>query len=145
MAMPAYTVLLIFALVHTALALLALARAERGHLPWGEVAQGVAEVCCALLLRLYFDPPFRGTLGWTAWPVFLFALAWSVVRWGRMVWALAEESEPPTSSSLGALGLGLSGGVRRVIGILWHVGFVAPSLVCGAFVLLGFARDLPPR
>jgi hypothetical protein len=143
--MPVYTVLLIFALVHTALALLALARAERGHLPWGEVAQGAAEVCCALLLRLYFDPQFRGALGWAGWPVFLFALVWSVVRWGQMIWGLAEESEAPTGSLLGALGLGLSSGMRRVIAILWHVGFVAPSLVCGAFVLLGFAGDLPPR
>lgn len=143
--MPVYTVLLLFALVHTALALLALSRAERGGLPWGEVAQGVAEVCCALLLRLYFDPPFRGSLGWVAWPVFLFALAWSVQRWGRMIWGLAHESEAPAGSVLGAFGLGLSSGARRVAAILWHVGFVAPSLVCGAFVLLGFAADLPPR
>jgi hypothetical protein len=140
-----YTVFLIFGLVHTALALLAFARAERGSLPWAEVAAGVAEVCCALLLRLYFDPPFRDTLGPSAWALFLFALTWSVMRWATMMWGLAEDSEPTAGSILGALGVGLSSGMRRIGGILWHVGFVAPSLVCGAFVLLGLAGELPPR
>ncbi len=143
--MAFYTVFLVFGLAHAALALVAVARAERGHRPWGEVAQGIAEVCCALLLRLYFEPSFRPALGLAAWPTFLFALAWSVVRWGRLTWGLAQESEPPVGSVLGAFGVGVSSGVRRVGQIVWHVCFVAPALVCGAFVLLGFARELPPR
>jgi len=143
--MAFYTVFLLYGLVHTALALLAFARAERGSLPWPELAAGIAEICCALLLRLYFDPPFSDILGASAWLVFLFALAWSVERWARLIWGFAEDDDPPAGSVLGALGLGVSSGARRMLAIAWHVCFVAPSLVCGAFVLLGFAQELPPR
>ena len=142
---PFYTALLLFACARTGLGLVAVARVARGDRPWPLVAQGGAEVCCALLLRTYFDPPFRGTLGWTAWPVFAFALVWSAVVWTRRVWSLTASEEASALSALDAFGLGMSSGLRGVLGVLWHVGFVAPSLICGGFVLFGFAAELPPR
>lgn len=135
--MNAFDLILLYGIAHTLVAVLALARAERGALPWGEVAAALAEICCALLLRLWFDPPFRATLGWAAWPLFFYALVWAFARWTRLLWGLAEEDEAPPGSILGALGVGLSSGARQLGSIAWHVAFVAPSLVCGAMALLG--------
>jgi hypothetical protein len=132
--------------VRAGLGALAFAQAAPGERPWPLLTQGAAEICCALLLRIYFDPPFRQTLGGSAFPIFFYALAWSAVVWMRRVWSLAEEGdEPPPYSRLMAFGIGLGSGGRTLLGILWHVGFVAPSLICGGFVLFGLAAELPPR
>jgi len=137
-----YDVILLYGIAHTAVALgtLPAALARRGRTAWGEVADGVAEICCALLLRLWFDPPFRATLGAAAWALFAWAAVWAFIRWTRMLWGLAGEDEAPAGSLLGALGIGLSSGARQFAAIAWHVAFVAPSLVCGAMALLGIAR-----
>jgi hypothetical protein len=144
--MPVYTVLLVFAVVRTGLALVAYGRAVPGGRPWPAPVQGAAEICCALLLRTYFDPPFRGVLGAAIYPMFAFALLWSVIVWARRIWALTggvDDVESP--SILGAFGLGVESGAVQIARVLWHVGFVAPSLVCGAFVLFGLAGELPPH
>jgi hypothetical protein len=143
--MPVYTVLLILASVRAALALVALARSRPGSRPWSAAAQGAAEICCALLLRLYLDPPFRQAAGWWIYPAFVFALIWSVGVWIVRLWALTGGEttlEPP--SILGAVGVGVESGAVQVGRVLWHVCFVAPSLVCGGFVIFGLAAEMRP-
>jgi len=141
--MPVYTVLLIFALVRSALALLALARSAPGERPWTAVVQGAAEVCCALLLRTYLDPPFLRSVGFWIYPAFGFALLWSLGVWVVRLWALTGGDpglEPP--SITGALGLGVESGAVQVARVLWHVCFVAPSLICGGFAIFGLADEM---
>ncbi len=139
-----YQLILIVALVRMALAIGAVIFAEPDARPWTAPLQGAAEICCALLLRLYFDPPYREVLGLWAWPVFAYALVWSFAVWVRRLWRLADEEEPPPQPSvLGTFGVAVEDSVAQVAGIAWHIAFVAPALVCGGFVLFGFAAELP--
>lgn len=118
--------------------------AEPGRRPWTAPFQGAAEICCALLLRLYFDPGYRDRLGAAAWPVFGYALIWSAAVWLRRMWSLADDDDVlPQPSVLGTFGVAVEGGVAQIAGIAWHVLFVAPALVCGAFVLFGLVNELP--
>jgi hypothetical protein len=145
--MPLYDIMLVLALARTGFGLVAIGFAPPGHRPWATLPQGAAEVCCALLLRTYLDPPYRATLGGTIYPVFFYAAGWAGVVWLRQLWALGglgeEGDAPPALSRLDALGLGVSSGFKQVAAIGWHVLFVAPSLVCGAFVAFGLVDELP--
>lgn len=140
--MPIYTIMLVLASARTGLGLIMAARLS-GWSAWTPAVQGAAEVCCALLLRAWFDPPFVATLGGAIYPVFAFALIWSVAVWLRRLLGFIEEDEdtaPP--STLGAFGLAMSEGARRLVAVVWHVFFVAPSLVAGAFVVFGLAGEI---
>lgn len=139
--MPIYTIMLVLASARTGLGLIMAVRLS-GRGAWALPVQGAAEVCCALLLRTWFDPPFVATLGGAIYPVFAFALIWSVAVWARRMLGFLEEDEdtaPP--STLGTFGLAMSDGARQLVAVLWHVGFVAPSLVAGAFVVFGLAGE----
>ena len=63
----------------------------------------------------------------------------------RRLWSLTEDDEPPQYSPLMAFGVGIGSGASTLLGVMWHVLFVAPSLICGGFVLFGLAAELPPR
>ena len=141
-----YQVLFIVALARTGVALVALTVAPPERRPVPAVVQGIAEICCALLLRLYADPSFYPRIGAWAFLIFAIALVWAVTVWFRRIWAIqqAEPAELATSGVLEAFGVAVEGSVLRVAGLMWHVMFVAPSLVCGAFVLFGLAEELPP-
>ena len=144
--MAVYTVLLVAAGVRTGAATVAWLVTDPARRDWRPVAQGLADICCALLLRACFDDPFRLALGWKTWPLFLFAMAWSAKVWIEGVWSLTgSEADGPFTSVLGAFGIGISSGLQRVGSVLWHVCFVAPSIVCTAFHLFGVAAELPPR
>lgn len=142
--MPFYRVFLILAIAHTGLGVGAVIFADPGARPWTAPLQGVAEICCALLLRLYFQPGYRDVIGGWAWPVFGYALVWSAAVWLRQLWRMAEEDEAaPPPSVLGTFGFAVEDTFAQVAAIAWHVAFVAPALVCGAFVLFGFASEMP--
>ncbi len=139
-----YQVFLILALARTGLGIGAVIFAEPDARPWTAPLQGVAEICCALLLRLYFQPGYRAVLGAWAWPVFAYALVWSVSVWMRRMWRMADETElAPEPSVLGTFGIAVEDTLAQASGIAWHVAFVAPALVCGAFVLFGLAAEMP--
>jgi hypothetical protein len=140
-----YNVLLLVGIAHTIAALWAIAIAPPDARPWTAPVQGVAWICCALLLKDYFDPEFRTSIGGWAWLLFLYALVWSVTVWFRRLWALESDDEVPSPSVLDTFGLAVGDGVLQMAQIAWHVGFVVPALVCGAFVLFGLAPELPPR
>ena len=143
--MPVYTVLLILASVRAALALFALVRSEPGARPGGALTQGAAEICCAFLLRTYLDPPFFASVGFWIYPAFAFAFMWSVAVWVVRLWALAGgETDLEAPTILGALGVGVESGALQIARVLWHVCFVAPSLVCGGFVIFGLAAEMRP-
>lgn len=143
--MPLYDILLVLALARTGLGLIAIGFAPAGQRPWAALPQGAAEVCCALLLRTWFDPPFRVTLGGRIYPVFAFALLWSVAVWARYVWGFIDDSDdaPVPPSTLGTFGMSLSSGAMRLVAVVWHVFYVAPSLACGAFVVFGLVDEMP--
>ena len=144
--MPVYTVLLLAASARTGVAAVAWLVTEPERRDWHPLAQGAADVCCALLLRACFDDPYRASLGLMVWPLFLLAMAWSAKVWIEGVWSLTGSGgEGPHMSVLGALGIGVSSGVHKVGSVLWHVCFVAPAIVCTAFHLFGLAAELPPR
>ena len=144
--MAVYTVLLVAASVRTMVAVAVYIFAEPDRRDWRPVVQGAADICCALLLRACFDDPYRAGLGLTIWPLFLFAGLWSMGVWVKGVWSLTGTGEDaPHSSVLGALGVGVGSGVHKVGSVLWHVCFVAPSILCTAFHLFGIAAELPPR
>ena len=143
-AFPVWQVLLAFALVRAFVAIVAVIMAPPERRPWGAPVQGVAEICCALLLRLYLDPPYRAAIGGWAWLVFACAVVWSFTIWIRQLWALAsDEDVPPQPSVLDSFGIAVETGLMQVAGIMWHIMFVAPALVCGAFVLFGLVDELP--
>ncbi len=143
-ALQLYEVFLVLALARTGLGIGAVIFAQPDARPWTAPFQGVAEVCCALLLRLYFQPGYREIIGAWAWPVFAYALVWSAAVWLRRVWRLAEEEDvAPQPSVLGTFGVAVEDTFVQAAGIAWHVAFVAPALVCGAFVLFGLVNELP--
>jgi len=140
-----YDLLLLLGIAQTAVALGAVAIAAPDARPWTGATQGLAGICCALLVRLYFEPSFRPMLGGWAWAIFLYALGWSAVVWFQRVWAFETDDEGAQPSVLGALGVAVEDGVVLMAGLAWHVFLVVPSLVCGGLALFGLARDVPPR
>ena len=143
--MQLYDVLLVLATARTALGTFQVARPQEGPRPWAAVAQGAAEICCALLLRTWFDKPYRATLGGWIYPVFLYALVWSVVVWFQWMWPLVTGDEPATeepATRFDAARAAFGDAGYRVVAVFWHALFVAPSLACGAFVIFGLAGEL---
>ena len=91
--MPLYDIMLVLALARTGLGLVAIVFAPPGHRPWATLPQGAAEVCCALLLRTYLDPPYRATLGKAIYPVLFYAAGWAGVVWIRELLTLGGLTE----------------------------------------------------
>ena len=142
--MQLYDVMLVLASARTGLAALGFARPAGDHRPLAPIAQGLAEICCALLLRTCFDHPYREVLGGWIYPLLAYAVVWSALVWFSFLLPLAldEDEGPVPDSPLGAFGFGLSVSTHRIVAVVWHVAFVAPSLVCGGFVAFGLAGEM---
>lgn len=144
--MPFYNVLLVYAVAKTLLSGGAVALAPAERRPWTAVFQSAADISCALLLRACFDHDFRETLGLWMIPMFLYAATWSARVWLAIMKEMMGSDEGPGETTLlGALGVGVQSGLTQMLTALWHTCFVAPSIVCAAFMLVGLTDELPPR
>jgi len=100
-----------------------LLRRRRGI--WFTAGQIVSDLSCAAFLLAYVNPDIREDVGILVLPLLAFVLLWELTRYVDAQRGDAEEE--PDDSLLGSAG--------RAYGAVWLVGFVAPAVVAGGFLV----------
>src|SRR5262245_10582681 len=127
--MPFYNVLLVYAVAKSLVSGGAVVLAPPERRPWTAVLQSAADVCCALLLRACFNPPYRQALGYWMIPLFVYAAIWSARVWLAFMQELMGTGEGPGQTSLAeSLGFAVESGLVQMFAAIWHTCFVAPSI-----------------
>jgi len=92
---------------------------------WFTAGQIVSDLSCAAFLLAYVNPDIREDVGILVLPLLAFVLLWELTRFFA---AQRGDAEEETDDSL-------LGTVRRAYGAVWLVGFVAPAVVGGGFLV----------
>ncbi|MGH7568496.1 MAG: hypothetical protein ACREL9_05940 [Gemmatimonadales bacterium] len=94
---------------------------------WVLAGQVVSDLCCAAFLLGYINVDSREDIGLLAVPLWVFVVYWEISRRRGWLARQREETDGPDDSALAS--------ASRIYRGLWVVGFVAPAVVAGGFLV----------